>query len=140
MYVCYVCMYLCVRGAVYNLYTMLRAFKNGYLTTCPCVLCFWEQGGKGGVALATGCNYWYGYLLLNITTSIYYQYLLYCRYLLVVLPMTSFIERKVNDICGRWLDGFTKDNVDISLLEAKITLSDLYFKTVSRRFFFLFFF
>ncbi|CAM9157071.1 unnamed protein product, partial [Laminaria digitata] len=46
-----------------------------------------------------------------------------------LLPMTSFIERKVNDICGRWLDGFTKNNVDISLLEAKITLSDLYFKT-----------
>lgn len=45
--------------------------------------------------------------------------------------MTSFIERKVNEICGRWLDGFTKDNVDVSLLQAKITLSDLHFKTVS---------
>lgn len=45
--------------------------------------------------------------------------------------MTSFIERKVNDICGRWLDGFTKDNVDVSVLQAKITLSDVYFKTVS---------
>lgn len=44
--------------------------------------------------------------------------------------MTSFIERKVNEICGRWLDGFTKDNVDVSLLQAKITLSDLHFKTV----------
>ncbi|CAM9169048.1 unnamed protein product [Ectocarpus fasciculatus] len=43
--------------------------------------------------------------------------------------MTSFIERKVNEICGRWLDGFTKDNVDVSLLQAKITLSDLHFKT-----------
>ncbi|CAM9577211.1 unnamed protein product [Scytosiphon promiscuus] len=43
--------------------------------------------------------------------------------------MTSFIERKVNEICGRWLDGFTKENVDVSLLQAKITLSDLHFKT-----------
>lgn len=46
--------------------------------------------------------------------------------------MTSFIERKVNEVCGRWLDGFTKDNVDVSLLQAKITLSDLHFKTVSK--------
>lgn len=47
--------------------------------------------------------------------------------------MTSFVERKVNEICGRWLDGFTKDNVDVSLLQAKITLSDLHFKTVSKQ-------
>lgn len=45
--------------------------------------------------------------------------------------MTSFIERKVNEFCGRWLEGFTKDNVDVSLLQAKITLSDVYFKTAS---------
>lgn len=45
--------------------------------------------------------------------------------------MTSFIERRVNEVCGRWLDGFNKDNVEISLLQAKITLSDLHFKTVS---------
>eukprot|EP00903_Cladosiphon_okamuranus_P005340 g5337.t1 len=43
--------------------------------------------------------------------------------------MTSFVERKVNEICGRWLDGFNKDNVVVSLLQAKITLSDLHFKT-----------
>lgn len=57
-----------------------------------------------------------------------------CRILFctqTAVGMTSFIERKVNEICGRWLDGFTKDNVDVSLLQAKITLSDLHFKTVS---------
>ncbi|CAM9710976.1 unnamed protein product [Pylaiella littoralis] len=43
--------------------------------------------------------------------------------------MTSWIEGKVNEFCGRWLEGFTKDNVDVSLLQAKITLSDLHFKT-----------
>lgn len=47
--------------------------------------------------------------------------------------MTSWIEGKVNEFCGRWLEGFTKDNVDVSLLQAKITLSDLHFKTVSIR-------
>lgn len=46
-------------------------------------------------------------------------------------PMTSFIERQVNHICGRWLDGFTKENVEVSLMQANITLSNVLLKTVS---------
>lgn len=45
-------------------------------------------------------------------------------------PVSGFIERRIKHFCGRWLDGFTQDDIEVSLLQANVTLSNVHFKTV----------
>lgn len=46
-------------------------------------------------------------------------------------PVLTFVENKIKSICGRWLDNFERENIEVSLLRANVSLSNVYLKTVS---------